>query len=997
MGEVYRARDTRLDRGVAIKVLPADLIADPERRTRFLREAQVVARLQHPHICTLFDVGVGDVPFLVLELLSGPTLAERLDAGAVTLTEAAAWIAQLGAALEVAHRQGVVHRDLKPSNVMITSDGVKLLDFGVALLRSSVDGGAADDTRTGVPATARGDVIGTPGYMSPEQAAGAPVGAPADIFAFALVCYELLTGHPAFRREHAADSLSALFIGQVTPASSRRAELPTAVDEALAHALERDPTRRPASASAAASALCAALAATVTPSAASLRYEPVTPLIGRDREVEAIVAALHRPGVRLLTLTGAGGTGKTRLAIEVARHVRSRYPGGVQFVDLAPVVDREVLVATLARELDVEGPGAGDLDTAAAAAFARSRRGQTLLVLDNFEQLVDAAPTVAALVAAVPALTVVVTSRSLLRLRGEHEFPVPPLAVPNPATPLALQELATVPAVALFVERARDANAGFALDARNASAVAAICAKLDGLPLALELAAARVRTFTPQTLLSKLDRRLEVLISGARDLPARQRTLRGTVAWSTGLLEEPERRLLRRLAVFVGGCTLEAAEAVGDAAGDLGVAVIDGVSSLSDHSLVNQRAQADGDTRLTMLQTIQEFAAEALAAAGERTASTKAHAAYYVLLAEDAAAAMSGPERDLWLQRLDADHDNLRAAFDWTLAADRLDWALRLGLALFSFWQWRGHINEGRERLRALCARRQGAMSRDWARVLLFQGILATDTGDGEGAIRVFHESLTIAEANGDREARAVALNNIGIDRGMWGDYARAVEYHEKALAAWRELGDLASVARSLVNLATTAVAIGESERSHGLLVEALEIFRSIGDTGSAAFALQGMGDTCARSGRLDAARRYYTEALERALARGDLQAGAGVRIDLASLDRVEGRFGTARAELAQALTELRSLGYRRGLVRAIEELSLVAADEGRVTVALRLAGAADAMRRLVGRATAAEQTRFRPLIDRVRAQHGDAAWKAGAMLDDATLVAEAVTESARP
>jgi predicted ATPase len=787
MGEVYRARDVRLDRYVALKVLPSALTRDEHRRARFEREAKAVARLQHPHICAVYDVGVGDVPYLVLELLDGRTLAQHLSEGRPSLQAVMAWIDQIGKALEYAHQQGVIHRDLKPANVMITPTGAKLLDFGLARFEhESADG---DVTIVSHPATSGGIVLGTPGYMSPEQAAGSAVGTRSDVFAFGVLAYELLTGVPAFRRTTPAESLAALFGGGLRLPSEVRSDLPSALDPVIERCCAQKADARYESVREAAAALAEGLAGATAevavrpapePVLAPAIPEPVTSLVGREREVEEIRHLLQNPAVRLITLTGPGGGGKTRLAVDVARRSGTIFPGGVFFVDLGSINDPARFDLAVAAELQVRLRPGESLTGAVATAFRENRRPRTLVVLDSFEQLVDTAPRLTQLLQAVPDLTCLVTSRIVLHLTGEREFPVLPLPVPDTSRRPEPGQLAKVPSVALFLERAQSANPAFALDTDNVMAVAQICVRLDGLPLALELAAARVRALTPQALLSRLERRLPVLTTGARDLPVRQQTLRNTIEWSYDLLTEAEQRLLRRLAVFTGGCTLEAVESVCDAGQDLGVDALNGVSSLADKSLVQLRPDPDGDTRVTMLETIREYGVERLAESEDVVSLHRAHAAYYLLLAEDGNAALSGEHHDLWLRRFTSDHDNFRGALDWMLAHAQLDWGLRLGIALFPFWQWKEHGLEARGRLRQLAAMRGEAATAEWAKLLMSLGILHSELAEYKDSADAFLESLAISRRLGDRSAEVVTLNNLGVSQRLHGSYDSAVRYLEE-------------------------------------------------------------------------------------------------------------------------------------------------------------------------------------------------------------------------
>jgi predicted ATPase len=745
----------------------------------------------------------------------------------------------------------------------------------------------------------------------------------------------------------------------------------------------------------AAGALLAALRSDVTPSVAA-PHAPSLPattgrLIGRVREVEAISLLLASPDVRLVSLTGAGGTGKTRLAIEVGRALAPRYPGGVNFMALAAVTDVAVLESAIAQELGAKLSAGAALPGAVARAFSESHRGATLLVLDNFEQLVDASALLAQLLAAVPALELLVTSRTVLRLSSEHEYAVLPLAVPDPTSRLSASALESVPAVALFAERARAANPAFAIGPDNAAAVAAIVARLNGLPLALELAAARIRAFTPQTLLPKLERRLQLLTSGARDLPVRQQTLRNTIDWSHGLLTEPEQRLLRRLAVFVGGGTLEAIEAVCDAAQDLGVEVLDGVSSLVDKNLAQQRALPDGETLITMFETIREYAAESLTTAGEREATARAHAAFYLLLAEDGDTAMSGDERETWLRRFTVEHDNFRAAFDWAVGHGNIDWAQRLGLALFRFWQWREHTAEGRTRLRQLVGLRADAVSPQWARLLMYAGILASELGDAEDSERTLLASLALSRQLGDRASEAITLNNLGVSEQLRGSYDSARRHIEEALTLWRRANDTSSVGRTLNNLGTIAMAQGAFERCRELNAEALAIFENEGDTASVALTLQAMGDTSRATGRPDDAEQHYRRALDTWQSLDDQLGSAGAQLDIGSLAVDRGLLPQGRVALGRAVDGFKTLGYKRGLARALEELAIALASEGRHEAALRLAGGAAGLRHRMGlAASGAERERVSQLIGPLRQARGDQAWRAGHGLDEAALLDEA-------
>ena len=432
-----------------------------------------------------------------------------------------------------------------------------------------------------------------------------------------------------------------------------------------------------------------------------------------------------------------------------------------------------------------------------------------LLLLDNFEHLVSAAPVVAQLLTAGPKLKVVVTSQAPLHVYGEHEFPVPPLALPDPKSIPPLEVLSRLPAIALFVERAQAIKHEFALTKENAAAVTAICARLDGLPLAIELAAARIKLLSPSAMLARLESRLNLLTGGARDLPTRQQTLRGTVDWSYGLLNTAEQTLFRRLSVFTGGCTLEAVEAVCDTRGDLGLDALDAMASMMDKSLVQHTEPQEAETRFFLLSTIREYALERLAESDDEAATRRAHAAYYLVLAEEGAEdTVAHPE---WLDRFEVEHDNFRMAIDYLIKTGDAAWGLRLGAALFRFWETREHLTEGRNAIARLLAL-EGAKARSKLRAhLLFAAaVLASQQGDYGAAQKLFEESLETCVELNDNRGVAVALNALAVNARDRGELAAASLLFERCVAIWKDLGDSAGAARAVSNLAGVMKSQGE-------------------------------------------------------------------------------------------------------------------------------------------------------------------------------------------
>lgn len=591
----------------------------------------------------------------------------------------------------------------------------------------------------------------------------------------------------------------------------------------------------------------------------------MTSLVGRQQEIAALKALLSRPDVRLLTLTGPSGTGKTRLALAVAETIAHAFADGPAFVPLAPIQEPALVCSAIARALAVHEPARRPL-AEQVTDYLRDR--ELLLLLDNFEHLAAAAPLVAELLAACPRLKALVTSRAVLHLYGEHNVPVPPLRLPvSPASPEEADLLALArasEAVELFVARATAARPDFALTAENAGVLIQICRRLDGLPLAMELAAARIRLLPPAALLERLERRLDLLRGGARDLPARQQTLRGAIGWSYDLLDWSEQRLFRRLTVFVGGCTLAAAESVCSSGVTSPPDALEGIAALLDQSLLQQDEPSGGEPRLRILETVREYGLEQLLASGEMAAVQRRYAGYFLALAEEMDAQWRGPAPHVWFERLEQERDNLRAALAWSLTegGDK-EMGLRLGAALWRFWEIRGHLREGREwlaRLLALPEAPSYAAAR--AKALTAAGYLATIQGDIAAAYPLLEASLALARASGGTANLTESLNTFGFAALAAGEYERAARLLEESLACGRESGDETACHVALFNLARVAQALGDYGRAAALHEQSLALKRKQGESWSIALSLSNLGHLAQLRGRPRQAVALFQESL---------------------------------------------------------------------------------------------------------------------------------------
>ncbi|MGO9948624.1 MAG: ATP-binding protein [Steroidobacteraceae bacterium] len=677
----------------------------------------------------------------------------------------------------------------------------------------------------------------------------------------------------------------------------------------------------------------------------------------------------------------------------MAGEMADQFPGGVCFVGLSAIGECDSIASAIAQAVGVRESG-NTSPQESLIEYVAGLSQPMLLLHDNFEHLVAAAPVIAQMLTAGPKLKAVVTSQAPLHIYGEHEFPVPPLALPDPKFIPPLEVLSRLPAIALFAERARSVKHQFALTKENAPAVVAICARLDGLPLAIELAAARIKLLSPSAMLARLESCLNLLTGGARDLPTRQQTLRNTVDWSYGLLNGAEQTLFRRLSVFSGGCTLEAVEAVCDTKGDLGLDVLEGMASLVDKSLAQQVEQVDKETRFIMLSTIREYALERLAESNDESATRRAHAAYYLVLAEEGAEEIAAQLE--WLDRFEFEHENFRLAIDYLVKTGDAEWGFRMGAALFRFWETREHLTEGRNSIARLLAL-EGAASRPKLRArLLFAGaVLAAAQGDYSSARPLFEESLETCVRLNDNRGVAVALNALAVNARDRGEFAAASLLFEQCVAIWKDLGGPANIARALSNLASVMKLQGEYERASSLYDECLTMFRQIGDCAGVAWTLNYLGDVAREKTDLVLARSYCEQSLLEFRQLRDSWGIASALADLASLSCDQGNNVEARRLYGESIKVFQELGHKRGIARALECLAVSAAAQSNAEQSLHLAGAAAALRQRLGvPLTPTEQPRLERALEFARRTLGNAAGLTAWMEGWAMPVEQAIQEA---
>ncbi len=1003
MGEVLLAWDPRLEREVALKMLPREFAGDAEQLQRFRREALTLAAMNHPNIASIYgfeDLRGGGMA-LVLERVEGESLADRLARGALPMEDALQVCAQIAEALEVAHERGVMHRDLKPGNVMLAPRGlVKVLDFGLAKSTGGLiglrgpespekaasleplappaipagegptpsapppDAESSSEERVvfpgGAPLTQHGMVLGTPGYMSPEQVLAGHQDPRTDLFAFGCVMFECLTGRRVFGGRTDFEVMAAVLYDEAD-LTALPGRTPARIRDLVGRCLEKDVERRWPDVRSARIEIEESLGVR---RAAALRGGELaatphnlprllTGFVGRGRQIEECTQLLS--DTRLLTLTGVGGSGKTRLALRLAETLLDGYPDGAWFVDLEPLQEPGAVSRAVSFSLQVREEQGKTLTQSLVDHLAHRR---VLLVLDNCENVREACAELAArLLQSCPEVRILATSREALSAVGETVYAVAPLELPPKDGEATLEEVAASESVTLFAERARLAQPGFTLSDESAPAVIEICRRLDGLPLAIELAAARIKMLSVEQIRSKLDDRFRLLSAGGPAAPARQRALITVIQWSYDHLANPEQRLLRQLSVFAGGWTFETSTVVCAEIGDE-FEVLDLLTRLVERSLVMQERPEAGSSRYRLLESVHRYAVDRLDDAGEGPAVRERHLDLFLSLAEQAEELLNGPRQKEWLSRLGDEDDTLLGALAWCEnASEGADKGLRLAASLSRFWSAQGHYVVGRLALEQSIGHAGGlAPAASRAKALVRAGGLALYQGDYSAARPRIEESLALYRSLNDTRGVARTLSGLSVVATYQGDYAVSRKFSEESLELYRAMRNRRGEAQALHNLGYVAVCESDYERAGSFFEEAVNLFREVGDRELIALSLTGMGGVLTKQGNAEGARSLLLESLQ----------------------------------IASDLGAKRDVGY---VFDGVAELATVVGDPTR---GARMWGAAEAVRKAIGSPLLPGEQRERErMLERIRGALGssvfDSARSAGRELSFEKAVAEAL------
>jgi predicted ATPase/Tfp pilus assembly protein PilF len=669
------------------------------------------------------------------------------------------------------------------------------------------------------------------------------------------------------------------------------------------------------------------------------------PLIGREEELRKLQKLLLQEGTDLLTITGPGGIGKTRLALQVAANLLDDFADGVFFVSLASITNPDLVPATITQALGLK---TGENQTGVELLKRSLRDQRMLLVLDNFEQVIAAAPLLSELLAAAPDLKILITSRAVLHLYGEHEFSVPPLAVPDLNDLPPLETLARLPAVTLFISRAQAVTGDFQLTPDNARIVSEICVRLEGIPLALELAAARIKLFAPQALLTELSHRLTLSVQKSADIAPRHQTLRNAVAWSYQLLESDEQALFAQLGVFVGGFTLEAADAV-CAAQNSEVPMLEQLASLVDRSMLQHARRENGQPRFIMLETLREYALEQLETCGQTWSARRQHWTYYLQLVESIEPQPKTPDLAVWMKQLEEEHDNIRAALAWTLEQDEVEAALRIAGAVWKLWQIHGHVEEGVEWMETILGRSRTHLSEARAKALWGAGWLGMVKGNLDRSRQYFEEGAEISRQIGSQRYLGLSLHGIGaVARGQ-GDFESSRAAFDESLPLFQGLGNTEDIAWTFEHLGATAMEQGDFEQAMVYLSQALTLFQELQQNWACAEALTFLGHAALQQRDYALAQKRYEAALAIYQELEDKPNVATMNSYVGATLFGRGDYERAVGLYRESLLLARDLKDYWGLTWGVERLAEVAERVGQLERAARLWGAAAALRHVSG------------------------------------------------
>ena len=965
MGAVYRGHDLQLERDVAIKLLNQVVFIRDERDQLF-HEAKLIAKLRHPNIVSVFDVGdFGDTPFFVMEYVDGGSLRDQPggdfdDRIRITI--------QICRGLTYAHEQGIIHRDLKPENVLLEKEGrVKLADFGIA---------RSDVTRF----TSQGQIAGTAHYLAPEIIKGEAIDNRTDLYSLGVIMYEMNAGKLPFDADTLIGLINQHLFQEVIPPQEINPDIPPNLNELILRLLNKDPGGRPSSGSEVVQAL-EKISGTNTLDTETIEKIPVptritnhnlkahsSSFVGRQADLKRIHKLLSNADNRLLTLVGSGGIGKTRLATQAAYKVLDMYPDGVWMIELASLTEAGLLPQRVAAVFGVSAQEArqGQGETEVLVDYLRDKL--LLLVIDNCEHLIEScAEFVDTLLNGCPNLRVLATSREDLRIPGETIYRVNPLVLPGDN--ILPEENRNSEAIQLFIERAAAARRDFELSPENSTAIYQICSQLDGLPLAIELAAARIKLLTPEQIAERLEDRFQLLTAGSRTALPRHQTLEAAMDWSYDLLSDTEQVLLRILSVFSGGFSLGDVDGVIEHSETDRVLVFDVIAQLVDKSLV-LIDEHEGNRRYKVLETVKQYGIKKLQEAGEYETARQGHLDYFVQLAEQSDLDLRSSHQIESLSLLDAEHDNLRSALRWSLNTENKDMALRLVGALGWYWFMRGYWVESAVWLKLSMELSKAADPMLEARAIIRAGGLELIRGKVEGKIEHVEQALQVCRTYNDLEGTAWCLNLLG-QAGTWGyidsdiaianlsesinlfskiddewgtawstrylgqvveltgELDRSIELQKNALDSFEKNGDIWNCAHSLYLVGGSYYKNGNFDDARWAYEQSLENCKLVEDKVMAAHAIRGLAQLAIQLDELDKAEQLSQDALEALQKIGDDNCAAGALRDLGEIYRIRGDFTLAYNMLNESLEKFNLLGNEAPICLVLERFAALAASTG--------------------------------------------------------------------